>query len=76
MSEWIILNNKDEIDQDKKQMRILVMQNNQITDNIIKLNDSVLRLKKKFKEEIESIKSTLIDLNNNIEELKKIIKKS
>ena len=33
-------------------------------------------LKKNFREEINSIKETLIELNNNIEELKIIIKKS
>lgn len=76
MNEWEILKIGNISEINEKSLKILIIQNNQLTDNVIRLNENILRLKKNFREEINSIKETLIELNNNIEELKIIIKKS
>ena len=76
MNEWEILKIGNISEINEKSLKILIIQNNQLTDNVIRLNENILRLKKNFREEINSIKETLIELNNNIEELKIIINKS
>ena len=76
MNEWEILKIGNISEINEKSLKILIIQNNQLTDNVIRLNENILRLKKNFREEINSIKETLIELNNNIEDLKIIIKKS
>ena len=77
MSDWMVLkmNKIDEINKMDKNMRVLIMQNNQLTENIIKLNENFLRLKKNFKEEIHSIKDTLTEISSYFEGLKLIIEK-
>ena len=43
----------------KKEMNMLIVQNNQLTEIIIKLNEQVLSLRKTLREDIKNIKDTL-----------------
>tara|TARA_Y100001936_G_C15772184_1_gene506839 strand:- start:501 stop:710 length:210 start_codon:yes stop_codon:yes gene_type:complete len=55
MEEWEIL----DCSHLKKEMKMLIVQNNQLTENVIKLNEQVLSLRKTLREDIKNIKDIL-----------------